>query len=93
VLDVSVGLGRDNTLGFVVLATEKTSGFGNIWVVTLGLEWVSLGVREGSVHHTSVTSKVQPGAVDELLLGEGDKVSGLDEVSTFHGTSGGEGPA
>ena len=33
------------------------------------------------------------GAVNELLLREGGKLSGSDEVSTFEGASGGEGPA
>ena len=32
-------------------------------------------------------------AVDELLLGEGDELAGLDKVRTLHGSSGGEGPA
>jgi len=90
-LDGLVSGGTDGSLGFVVFAGAAI--FGNVWVVGLGLEWGSLGVEEGKGHGTTIASMVQPGAVNELGLGEGDEVSGGNEVSTLQGTGGGESPA
>jgi len=58
-LNIVVGGDSDNTLGFVVLALEKT-GLGGVWVFSLGLKWVLLGVGEGKIHHTTVATVVQP---------------------------------
>merc|ERR1719498_486791 len=63
--NISVALSRDDSLGFLSFATEKSMGLGDVWVLSLGLEWVSLGVRESSVHHTTVAAQVQPGAINE----------------------------
>ena len=90
---IGVGLGGDDTLRPIISATEESMGLGNIWVVRLGLEWVGLGVGESSVHHTTVATEVQPGAVNKLLLRERNKVSSFDLMGTFHGSSGGESPA
>jgi hypothetical protein len=71
------------------------SGF--VWVVSLELKLVRLGVLESVLLETTVATVVTPleagGAVNELLLGERDEATGGEEVSTFEGTSGGESPA
>ena len=50
-------------------------------------------VVEGGALVSTVAAEGKSDAIDELLLREGVKLSGLDLVSTFEGTSGGEGPA
>ena len=52
-------------------------------------------VSEAEVHEASVAAVVAllSGAVDELLLGKGDEIASLLEVSALGGTSGREGPA
>ena len=88
---LGVGLGADNTLRLVIGAL---SALGNIWVIRLGLERVSLGVTNGKSTETTIASHLwKIIAVYELRLGEGNEISGGDEVSTFEGTSGREGPA
>ena len=87
--EVNVG---NLSLGLVVLA-GKEGGLGSVWVVGLGLEWVLLNVHESEWHGATLASVVQPGAVNKLLLGEGDKLLGLDEVHSFDGSGGGESPA
>jgi len=74
------------------LASEEGS-FGFVWVLRLGLEWVALNILESVVHESTIASVVLLGAVNELLLGEGVKLSILDLVSTLNGTGGGESPA
>jgi hypothetical protein len=91
--DISVRISSDDTLRFVIFAAEESTRLSNIWVVSLSLEWVRFGISESSVHHTTVATEVQPGAVNELLLREGNKISSLDLMSTLHGSSSGESPA
>lgn len=71
------------------------SGGGGVRVVVLSAETIGCNVLEGVVHESSVASHVTVFGVagDELLLGEGDGVSVLLEVSSLHSTGGGEGPA
>jgi len=66
-----------------------------VWVLGLGLDWGSFGIGESVVHKTTIATHVtlSGGAVNELLLGEGSESSGLDLVSTLHGTGGRERPA
>ena len=52
-----------------------------------------LGILESVVHQTTIAARVDGGALDELLLREGDEVSSGNLMSTLHGTSGGESPA
>jgi hypothetical protein len=89
-LNVGISGGLDFALGFVISALAV---LGNIWVVGLRFEWVSLCVQEGKTHRSTIASVIQPRAVNELGLGEGDEVSSGDEVSTLHGTGGRERPA
>ena len=91
----NIGEVRDgsDTLGGVVVAAGDSSGSGGVWVVGLELEWSGLDVLESVVHESSIASRVLLGARDELLLREGFKGSSLDGISSFNGTSGGEGPA
>ena len=85
--DVDVGGGTNDTLGLVVLAIKQAC-FGSVWVGGLGLEFVIFSVNESEVHVSTTASMVDPGAVNEVLLGEGDEVTGLDEMGTFHGSGG-----
>lgn len=86
--DIIVGLSGHNSLGFSGLAAEKTVRFCDVWVVTFGLKRMVLGIEEGSVLHTSVATKIQPGAVHKLLLREGDQLSCLEEMGTLHRSGG-----
>jgi len=55
-----------------------------------------LVVLVGSGLETTVATKVavpDSSAGNELLLGEGEELTGGNEVGTFEGASGGEGPA
>ena len=54
-----------------------------------------LDVSEGSVHKTTVASRVSGGAVNELLFREVNTLSGstVDDESRLKSTSGGESPA
>lgn len=68
-------------------------GLGGVGVVALEVLGVLLGVDE-SVGLPSTVASVGLGvAINELLLGEGEEASGLDEMSTFDGSGGGESPA
>ena len=89
-LDVSVGLDLDLALGGRVLAGSVSSG---VWVVGLELLSVRLGVLEGVSLPSTGASIGGSVAVDELLLGEGEESSGLDEVVSLNGGGGREGPA
>lgn len=58
-----------------------------VWVVGLELGLVVLVPLEGTSHGATVaTLGADVVAVDESLLGEGGKLSGLDEFSTLNGT-------
>jgi hypothetical protein len=69
--------------------------FGGVWVGGLSLNAVLLNVLEGVVGPSSVASVVAElaGAVEELLLGEGDQLAIDDELGALESTGGGEGPA
>lgn len=69
-----------------------------VWVAGLKFGIVSLPVGEGFVLPPSTAAVVAVaggcrGAIDELLLGEGEEITSVDLVNTFEGSSGGEGPA
>jgi len=66
-----------------------------VWVVSLVVELVSLGVVEGLVLPSTVATHVTvgTGAVNKLLLRKRNKASSSDGVVTLHSTSGGERPA
>lgn len=69
---------------------------GSVGIAGLGVNTLVFDdVLEGIVHQTSSTTIVSlaGGAVDEVLLGEGNQVSFSEEPGTFHGSGGGEGPA
>ena len=53
----------------------------------------ALRERDCSVHQTTIAAGVDLGALNELLLREGDEVAGGNEVSTLEGSGGGESPA
>ena len=72
------------------LASSSSSGVGVVVLEVLG---VLFGVDE-SVGLPSTVASVGLGvAINELLLGEGEEVSGGEEVGTFDGSGGGESPA
>lgn len=79
-----------NTSGFDVRASSVLTG---VWVGGLELKWVRLDIFEGVVHKTTVAALVNLVAIDELLLGEGLELAGLEEHSALDGTGGGERPA
>ena len=73
-----------------------SSGSTFVWVLFFGIHRSGFSVGEGIVHETTVATHVSLGlgAVNELLLREGNEVSlSGDLVSTLHISSGREGPA
>ena len=64
-----------------------------VGVVSLELLSGLLGVGEGGILPSSIASVGSGVAVNELLLGEGEESSALEEVSSLNGASSGEGPA
>lgn len=82
--------GLDAGSSVVVSARSVFTGVG---VGVFGHGVSTLVVIEGFVLPSSTASMVLLGAINELLLGEREERSGLDEVSSFHGHVGGEGPA
>jgi hypothetical protein len=85
-----VALGLDAGSSVIVSARSVSSGV-RVRVLSHGVS--SLVVIESDVLPSSTASMVLGGAIDELLLSEREERSGLDEVSSFHGHVGGEGPA
>ena len=88
--NVGVGGNTNLTLGGGVLAGSVSSG---VWIVSLELLSVGLGIGEGVVLPSTSASVGRGIAVNELLLGEGEESSGLDEVVSLNGSGGREGPA
>jgi len=88
-----VGDGGSNVVS-VEFAGVRSSG--GVWVGSFGINSTVLDdVLEGLVHQTSIATHVSlgGGAINQILLREGNKVSGLEFVGSFDGTSGGERPA
>ena len=88
--DVGVGGNSDLTLGGGVLAGSVSGG---VWVGSLELLTVGLGVGEGVVLPSSSASVGGGVAVNELLLGKGEKGSVGDELVSLNGGGGRESPA
>ena len=89
-LNVSVGGNTNLTLGGSVLASSIS---GSVWIVRLELLSVSLGIGESIVLPSTSASIGSGVAVNELLLGEGEESSSLDEVVSLNGGGGRESPA
>jgi hypothetical protein len=89
-LDGVDSLGVDLTLGGLILAGSISGG---VWVGRLELLSVGGNVLHGVGLPSTIASVGGGVAVDDLLLGEGEEASGLDEVVSLNGGSGGEGPA
>ena len=88
--DGLVGLDTDLSGVLGSLASSGSSGVGVVVFEVLGL---LLSVDEGVGLPSTVASIGLGVAVNELLLGEGEELSGGNEVGTFDGSSGGESPA
>ena len=92
-LDVVVGRDEDLLLGGVGLAGAGDTGSRGVGVVSLELLGGLLEVLEGGVLPTTVATVGGLVAGDNLLLGEGKELAGLQEVSTLDGAGGRESPA
>ena len=82
-----------NGLGGVELAGASD---GLVWIVTLEHELSALvldDIVESKCHETAIAAIAGCDAVNKVLLGEGEKLVRLDEVSTFGTLDGGECPA
>jgi hypothetical protein len=91
--DISVSRDGSTNIGRVVSALSLDS---LIRVRSLGVNSsVADDVFESIIHQSTITSVVSERgrAIEQLLLGERDKVSGGDLVDTLGGSSGGESPA
>ena len=91
--DVRVVVNEVLLEGGVGLAGAGDAGAGSVRVVGLELVGGGLEVLEGGVLPATVATEGGVVARDDLLLGHGDELAGLDEVSTLEGSDGGEGPA
>jgi len=91
--DVSVRGNTDLTLGGIIFAGAGLSRSRGVWVSGLELLKLGLEVGEGVGLPSTLTSVRGLVAGDDFLLGEGEKGSGLEEMSTLDGAGGGESPA
>ena len=91
--DVRVVVNEVLLEGGIGLAGAGDAGAGSVRVVGLELVGGGLEVLEGGVLPATVATEGGVVARDDLLLGHGDELAGLDEVSTLEGCDGGEGPA
>ena len=69
------------------------SGLGVVRVLGLEHHTGRFGVLHSVFLPSTVAATASGVAVNELLLGEGEELSGLDEVMSLHGADSGEGPA
>jgi len=86
--DVSVGGHSDSSV--VDGSSGAGASGGSVWVGALGDGGVGLPVSEGVLLKTSIASEVSvldEGAVNELLLGELEELSGFDGVGSFEGSN------
>ena len=88
--DHGVSGGCDGGSGLGGIASSDLTGSRGVRVVSLEDGGVALVESEGEGHGATVASVVKLGARDELLLREGEEFAGGNEVSSFHGTGGGE---
>lgn len=92
-LDVGVARDLDLLEGLVRGAGAGGAGARGVWVVRVQFIGVGLQVVEGRVLPTAIAAEGGLVAGDDLLLGEGDELTGLEEVSTLNGGDSREGPA
>ena len=87
------GLPSRNLVGALWLIVAF-SVLSSVRVVLLGRDAVLLDEGKGVGHLSSVAAVVTVlGAVDEVLFGEADELSGVEGVRALEGSGGGEGPA
>ena len=92
--DIVVGGDGNLTTGFHgLVAGSGNARSGGVRIGGLLNQGGGLGILESVVHQTTIAARVDGGALDELFLGEGDKVASGNEVSTLQRSGGGEGPA
>jgi hypothetical protein len=88
-----VGAG-DLDLGVGIFSIVRAGTvLGSVGVGSLARGVVRFVVAEGKGLVSTVATEACMDTVDELLLGDGEEISGLDPPLTFEGTSGGEAPA
>jgi len=86
----SVGFDFDSTGDILVLASTV---FGGVWVGSFDGLGMGFIVVESKSLETSLATMGNFVAVDELLLGEAEKISTLDERMSFNCGSSRESPA
>ena len=91
--DVSVRGNTNLTLGGIIFAGAGLSMSRGVWVSGLELLKLGLEVGEGVGLPSTLASVRGLVAGDDFLLGEGEELSGLEEVSTLDSAGGGESPA
>ena len=81
---VSIVLSVDNSILFLVLALSVSS---SVLVFVFFFKRVVIGIVESVIVETTIATVVSEtsGAINQLLLREGDKFSSGNSVSTFHG--------
>lgn len=88
-LNRDVGLGLEDNLGSIVLASTVLSSVG---IVSFSFNTIldDVVISRGQV--TTVATFVLGRAINDLLFGEGSQVTSGNSVGTFKTTSGGESP-
>ena len=89
----NVGVSGDINLSVSLVNMAGAGSWGNVWVSRLELLLVGLKVGESVSLPSTVATVRGSVAVNNLLLGEGEKVAGLDGMSSLNGASGRESPA
>jgi len=87
----SVGSGLHDLLISGGLA--RSTGSSSVWVRGLELLWVSLCIGESMSLKSTIATSVLLNAINELLFGELEKLSSLNEMLSLHGGGGRESPA
>ena len=88
--DCSISLDVDLSSVLGVLARL---GLSHVDIVFLEVLSFLLGINEGAGCQSTIAAFGIGVAINELLLGEGEELSGLDEMLTLYGSGGSESPA
>jgi len=91
----NIGVTGEGVLGTGDISLVAASLNSSVGISSFGNNLVVLDVLEGSVHKTTLASRVSGGAINELLFREVNALSGstVNDESRLESTSGGESPA
>ena len=91
--DVGIGVNEVGLLGGIRAAAAGDAGARGVRIVSLGLIGGLLEVLESGVLPATLATVGDGVAGNDLLLGHGDELTGVDGVGALEGGDGGESPA